>query len=96
MTEAYWKILQKMDQTLPLTHNDRNAVQKRSTEAHGRYLLEEAKLNLRQGRVAEAKSLLSEANSYLRSLKLSLVLLGLSLAPTTTKRLASLVEQIRD
>jgi glycosyltransferase involved in cell wall biosynthesis len=96
MTEAYWKILQKMDQTLPLNHSDRSAVQKRSTKAHGLYLLEEGKLNLRQGQIAAAKSLLSEANSYLRIPKLSLVLLGLSLAPTATKILASLVERIRD
>jgi glycosyltransferase involved in cell wall biosynthesis len=96
MTEAYWKILQKMDQTLPLTHSDRSAVQKRSTKAHGLYLLEEGKQNLRQGQIAAAKSLLSEANSYLRSPKISLVLLGLSLAPTATKNLASLVERLRD
>jgi glycosyltransferase involved in cell wall biosynthesis len=96
MTEAYWKILQKMDQTLPLTHSDRCAVQKRSTKAHGLYLLQEGKQNLRQGQIAAAKNLLSEANSYLRSPKISLVLLGLSLAPTATKSLASLVERLRD
>jgi GT2 family glycosyltransferase len=96
MTEAYWKILQKMDRTLPLTHSDRSAVQRRSSEAHGLYLLQEGKLNLRQGQFAAAKSLLSEANSYLRSPKISLVLLGLSLSPTATRSVASLVERIRD
>ena len=95
MTEAYWKILQKMDQTLPLTDSDRDVVQKRSTEAHGLYLLEEGKVNLRQGRFPEAKSLFSKANSYLRSPKVSLVLLGLSIAPSATRSLASLVERFR-
>lgn len=96
MTEAYWKILQKLDRTLPLTDNDRDVVRKRSNEVRGMYLLEEGKLNLRQGQFAEAKSLFSEANSYLRRRKVSLVLFGLSISPTATKCLASVVDRIRE
>jgi len=95
MVEAYWKILQKADQTLPLNHHDREVVQKQATEIHGQYLLEEGKVCLRQGRFDEAKKLLSEANSHLRRRKISLVLFGLSIAPGATNKLASLVGRIR-
>jgi hypothetical protein len=44
----------------------------------------------------EAKKLLSEANSYLQRPKVRLVLLGLSIAPRATSKVASIVERIRD
>lgn len=100
MAEAYWKILQKAEQSLPLTHGERHVVQGRAKEIHGLYLLEEGKLRLHQGQFDQARSLLSEANSYLSSYlrrsKVSLVLFGLSIAPGATSKLASLVERIRD
>ena len=96
MAEAYWKILQKAEQTLPLTPIDREVVQKRANEIRGRYLLEEGKFQLHQGQWDEARKLLSEANSYLRTSKVSLVLFGLSIAPSVTSKLAALVERIRD
>jgi len=95
MVQAYWRILQKADQTLPMDHNDREVVRKRANEIHGQYLLEEGKLCLRQGRFEEAKKLLSEANSHLRRRKISLILFGLSIAPGATNKLASLVGRIR-
>jgi glycosyltransferase involved in cell wall biosynthesis len=95
MTEAYWKILQKADESLPLSPEDRDTVRKRAAEVHGMYLLEEGKLRLREGRFDEARKLLLEANSYLRRTKLTLVLLGLSIAPATTSKFASLVERNR-
>ena len=95
MAEAYWKILQKAEQTLPLADNDRDVVHKRANEIHAQYLLEEGKFHLQQGRLDEAKKLLSEANSYLRSPKLSLVLLGLEIAPGGTTTLVALVSRIR-
>ena len=96
MAEAYWKILEKADRTLPLTQKDRDVVQKRAKEIHARYLLEEGKVQLREGQLNEATKFLSEANSYLRRCKVSLVLFGLSIAPSSTRKLISLVERIRD
>jgi glycosyltransferase involved in cell wall biosynthesis len=99
MAEAYWKILQKAEQSLPLTDNERDVVQRRANEIHGLYLLEQGRLRLREGRFDEAKNLLSKANSYLgshlRRSKVSLVLLGLSIAPGATSKLISLLERIR-
>jgi glycosyltransferase involved in cell wall biosynthesis len=96
MAEAYWKILEKADQTLPLTPSDHEVVQKRANEIHALYLLEEGKLHLREGRLDEAKKLLSEANSYFRRSRLSLLLFGLSIAPGATSKFATLVERIRE
>jgi glycosyltransferase involved in cell wall biosynthesis len=96
MAEAYWKILEKADQSLPLTPSDHEVVQKRANEIHVLYLVEEGKLHLRQGRLDEAKKLFSEANSYFRKSKISLLLFGLSIAPSATSKFATLVERIRE
>jgi glycosyltransferase involved in cell wall biosynthesis len=95
MAEAAWKILQKADQTLPLTDPQRDVVRKKANELHAKYLLEEGKLCLGQRRFGEARKLLSEANSYFQSGKLSVVLFGLSNAPGPTSRLISLVQRLR-
>jgi len=95
MAEAYWKILEKAEQSLPLTPNDRDVVRKRAHEIHGRYLLEEGKFSLQQGQVDEARKFFSEANSYLRRSKLGLVVLGLKIAPGVTSRLVALMNRIR-
>ena len=96
MAEAYWKILEKADQNLPLTPSDHAVVHKRANEIHALYLVEEGKLHLREGRLDEAKKLLSEANSYSRKSKISLLLFGLSIAPGATSKFATLVERIRE
>jgi glycosyltransferase involved in cell wall biosynthesis len=96
MAEACWIILKKTEGTLPLTENQRNIVHKRADKIHGIYLLEEGKFHMHQGQFDEARKLLSEANSYLRRPKVSLVLFGLSIAPRATSKVASLVERIRD
>lgn len=96
MAEAAWKILQKVDQTLPMTDRQRDVVRKMANEFYAKYLLEEGKLCLRQRRFGEAQKLFSEANSYLHSGKLSAVLLGLSIAPGPTGRLTSLVQRFRE
>jgi glycosyltransferase involved in cell wall biosynthesis len=95
-TEAYWQILQKAEQNLPLTESDREVVQKRADEIHALYLLEEGKFQMHQGKLDDAKKLLSEANSYLRRPKVTLVVLGLSIAPSATRKLASMIQRIRD
>ncbi len=94
MVEAYWKILEKMNQTLPLSDADRDVVQKRAAEIRARYLVEEAKIHLREGQFDQAKALFSEANAYLRQPKLSLVLLGLQVSPRATSRIISFAKKI--
>ncbi len=95
MVEAYWNILQKAEQTLPLTPTDRAIVQKRAYEIHGQYLLEEGRLRLQQGQFDEARKFFSQANLSLRRSKISLVLFGLSVAPVATRKMASLIARIR-
>jgi glycosyltransferase involved in cell wall biosynthesis len=99
MAEAYWRILRKTEQSLPLSQAERDVVQKRAKQSHGLYLLEEGKLHLRRGQFHEARNMLAEANSYLgsylRKSKIRLVLFGLSVAPNATSRLASWLERMR-
>jgi glycosyltransferase involved in cell wall biosynthesis len=84
MVEAYWMILEKALQTLPLTDSDRDVIRKQAAEIRARYLVEEGKLCLREGKYERAEELFSEANSHFRKLKVSLVLLGLKIAPQAT------------
>src|SRR5271170_775347 len=94
MAEAYWTILEKAKRTLPLTDVDREIVEKRAAEIRARYLIEEGKLHLRDGQFGKAKELFSEANAYLRKPKISLVLLGLKIAPRATCKLVYLARRI--
>lgn len=95
MSEAAWKILDKAARTLQLSEPDRILLEKRSTEARALYLLEEGRHRLSQNEFEEAKSFLQEANRYLQRPKLSLVLAGLKVAPRTTRKLVSLLQQAR-
>jgi glycosyltransferase involved in cell wall biosynthesis len=94
MVEAYWQILEKAQQTLPLADGDREIVQKRAADIRARYLIEEAKVQLREGKFDEAKALFSEANTYLRRPRVSLVLLGLEISPRATMRIISFASRI--
>jgi glycosyltransferase involved in cell wall biosynthesis len=94
MVEAYWKILEKADQTLPLSDTDREIVQMRSAEIHARYLIEEAKVQLSEGQFDKAKALFSEANAHLRRPKVSLLLLGLQISPRATRKIISFAQRI--
>jgi glycosyltransferase involved in cell wall biosynthesis len=94
MTEAYWNILDKALQTLPLKQSDRTLVQNRAAEIRAQYLLEEGKYRLQQKDFDEARTLLKEANGYVRQWKVSLVLLGLAIAPMATGKLASMMEGV--
>jgi len=89
MAEAYWLILEKADQNLPLTPAQRELVRSRAAEIHARYLLEDGKVLLSARDVSKARERFSEANRYLRRAKLSLVLFGLRVAPNATSRLYS-------
>lgn len=93
MAEAYWLILEKADQTLPLTPAQRELVRGRAAEIHARYLLEEGKNHLSARDFPKARERFSEANHYLHRAKLSLVLFGLRVAPNATSRLYSFLTQ---
>ena len=93
MSEAYWKILEKTLQTLPLSPADREVVQNRTAEIRAQYLLDEGKHQLQQEEFDQARTSLSEANAYLRRSKVSLVLVGLAISP---ERPASLPHSWKD
>jgi len=96
MIEAYWMILDKALRTLPLSPQDRDIVQKRAAEIRARYLIEEGKVHLREGRFDQARALLAEGNAHLRNRKVSLVLIGLAIAPRSTVRIVSFVTRMRN
>jgi glycosyltransferase involved in cell wall biosynthesis len=96
MVEAYWRILEKAKNTLPLTDQDREVVQARAAEIRARYLIEEGKAQLHSGQIEKAKSLFAEGNAHLRRPKVSLVLLGLRIAPRSTRKLVDLGKRILD
>ncbi len=88
MVEAYWQILEKFDRTLPLTDADRAVVRKRAAEIKGNFLVEQGKNQLKAGDFAKARGLFAEANSNLKSPRLTLLLFGLRIAPALTRSLA--------
>ena len=95
MAEAYWNILEKTAQTLPLSSSDRNLVEERVAEIRALYNLEEGKFCLQQNEFDRAKSFLRDANKYFHRAKLSFVLFGLAVAPRATSRIVSLMDGIR-
>jgi glycosyltransferase involved in cell wall biosynthesis len=81
VAEAYWRILENADRKLPLSETQRKLVRERTAEIHAKYLLEEGKLDLSAGKFARARERFTEANQYHKQAKLSLMLLGLKVAP---------------
>jgi glycosyltransferase involved in cell wall biosynthesis len=96
MAEGYSIILEKYKRTLPLKDADRAVVEKRAAEIRARYLLEEGKCKLEERQFDKARELIAEANGYLRSSRLSLAVLGLSVAPGATAKLLSFWNRIRN
>jgi glycosyltransferase involved in cell wall biosynthesis len=96
MMEAYWKILEKAIQTLPLDGNQRKLVSQRALEVRAYYLWAEGKIHLQEGRLQEAMESFSESNVQLQKVKISLLLLGLKIAPGATRGLAAFVSRIRN
>lgn len=84
MADAYWFILEKADQKLPLTPAQRKLVRDRAAEIRARSLLEEGKNHLSARDFPKARERFAEANHYFRKAKLSLVLFGLKVAPNAT------------
>jgi glycosyltransferase involved in cell wall biosynthesis len=89
MIEAYWNILEKFKNTLPLKDADRTVVEERAAEIRARYLLEEGKCKTEERQFAEARQLISEANNYFHKSILSLAVFGLGVAPRATAKLMS-------
>jgi glycosyltransferase involved in cell wall biosynthesis len=89
MVEGYWNILEKFRRTLPLTDADRALVAKRAAQIKGNLLVEQGKNQLKAGEFAKARAAFSEANLNLKAPRLSLVLLGLRIAPDLTRSLAA-------
>jgi hypothetical protein len=87
MTEAYWTILDKAAQTLPLSAEQRRVVERRAAEIKARYLIEQGKVQLRQQHPEKARELFAEANLHLHNLKLSIAVRSLQLAPRSASRL---------
>ncbi|HYU45812.1 MAG TPA: glycosyltransferase family A protein [Terriglobales bacterium] len=87
MAEAYWLILGKADRTLPLNPAQRHLVRERAAEIRARFLLEEGKDHLCSRNFAKARERFAEANHHFKKAKLSLMLLGLKLAPNATSKL---------
>ena len=88
MLKAYWDILEKTLRSLPLTDTQARLVQRRAAEIKAHYFWEEGKVQLYKWQVDKARECVSEANRFFRMPKLGLVLLGLRLAPRTTRNLA--------
>lgn len=87
MAEAYWKILEKVAQSLSLNQADRTVVLDRAKEIKAHYLLEEGKAKLAEQKFEQARALIAEANSYLKKSALTLAVFGLNVAPSATGRL---------
>jgi glycosyltransferase involved in cell wall biosynthesis len=81
VAEAYWRILENAERKLPLSETQRQLMRERTAEIHAKYLLEAGKLDLSTGNFARARERFTEANQYCEQAKLSLMLLGLKVAP---------------
>ena len=95
MVEAYWSILEKCKNTLPLQNSERAVVEKRAAEIRAQYLVEQGKCKLQERQFDRARELIAEANGYLHSAKLSLALLGLGIAPAATTKLIAFWNRVR-
>ena len=95
MAEAYWTILEKTAHTLPLNDSQWKLVRGRANDIRARYLVEDGKVHLCEGRVEQARELFREANTHWRKPKLRLAVFGLDVAPKTTSKLFFLLTRIR-
>lgn len=95
MIEAQWQILEKAIKTLPLSPSQKRLVQNKSREIQAFHLWEQGKMSLEEGRVEEAEELFSKSNAQLPKPKLAAMLLGLKVAPGTTRKLVALATKKR-
>jgi len=94
MVEAYWSILEKFKRTLPLSDADRDVVDRRAAEIRVRYLVAKGKCKLDEHQFDQARELFAEAKRSRIAPRLSLVLLGLRIAPNATSKLVSLWSRV--
>jgi len=94
MAEAYWLILEKALRTLPLDNTQRERLQLQATDIKSRYLLEEGKNQLAEGRFDSAKQLFCEANRSFRRLKISMAVVGLTIAPNISAKIILLWNRV--
>lgn len=87
MLEAYWMILDKANRTLPVNEAQRKLLETRMSQIRASILVEQGKFQLTQGRLDAARELFSEANKASRQWKITMALIGLSIAPQATSRL---------
>jgi glycosyltransferase involved in cell wall biosynthesis len=96
MVQAYWQILEKVIQTLPLNGSQKDLVSRRALKVRAYCQLAEAKIHLQEGRLSEAKELFSESNLQLQKPKVTLLLLGLKIAPGATRGLVAWANRVRN
>lgn len=96
MAEAYLKMLEQFQSTLPLSKAQRLLVEERTAYAKALYMLEEGKCRLEERQYELAKELITGANAYYRRSSLSLAVLGLDLAPAATSMLVSFILRRRN
>ena len=95
MTEACWKILEKTAQTLPLNEAQKKTVLDRVAEYKARYQLEQGKVQLHERNPEKARELFAEANQHFRTLKLSMAIRSLELAPRSACKLLAAWQRFR-
>jgi glycosyltransferase involved in cell wall biosynthesis len=88
MLKACWDILEKISRTLPLSNSQVSLVRNRAEKIKALYFWEQGKLHMFERQFDKARDYISGANELLRIPKLTMVLLGLRLAPKTTRNLA--------
>jgi glycosyltransferase involved in cell wall biosynthesis len=96
MAEAYWKILANAARVLPLNPEQRDLVTHRAAEIRARYLVEEGKAQLRDGRPEKAREMFSEANRSAPNLKVSMMIYTLQWAPRSAGNLLAAWDRYRD
>jgi glycosyltransferase involved in cell wall biosynthesis len=96
MTEAYWKILDKTERTLPLNPAQRKLVSERVAQIRAQHLLELGKVQLQQQHPEKARELCVEANQHFRTFKLRMAIRSLELAPQSTCRLLAALHRFRN
>lgn len=82
MTRNIIRVLDKVENTLPLTATEREAVKRESVRRRAMLQLMEGKRALQTAEVETARRLLEEANSYFHNPKILLVLHALRYCPT--------------
>jgi glycosyltransferase involved in cell wall biosynthesis len=95
MTEAYLNILEKVEKSLPLNEKQKELVNKQIAEIRARYLLEEGKLHLRAQQPEKAREFFEKANQQLHTLKLSLAIRSLEIAPQSACKLIAIWYRLR-